>query len=109
MIYLLVSRSIKIDDSVRIETGTPLHIKVPGKNDEEQPIIGFETISLADKFLARKNISRGEYMLILKDRRLSDYYKDQAIFLIENEPQLDEIEKNAEGYDYESHIFKNAL
>jgi hypothetical protein len=108
MIYLLVSRGSEIDGSKKIEAGTPLHIRVPGRDEETQPIIGFDSITLAEKYLERKKIARDEYRFILKDRGLSDDYKNQSIFLIENESQLDEIDNDEEGYDFESHIFKNA-
>ena len=109
MIYLLVSRGREIDGAEKTETGTPLHIKVSSRDSENQPIIGFVTIALAEKYLERKNIPMDEYKFLLKDRGLSDDYNNQPIFLVENESQVDEIEEDAEGYDYESHIFKNAL
>ncbi len=109
MIYLLVSRGKEIDGSEIIEAGTPLHIKISDKEVENLPIIGFVTISLAEKFLDRKNIPRDEYRFILKDRGMGEDYNSQPIFLIENETQMDEMEGDAEGFDYEKHIFKNAL
>ena len=107
MIYLLVSRGRGIDGPEKHAAGTPLHIKVFSRDVENQPILGFVTIALAEKFLERKNIPRDEYRFILKDRGLSDDYNNQPIFLVENESQVDEMERDAEGYDYESHIFKN--
>ena len=91
-----------------MEAGTPLHIKVSGRDDGKHPIIGFETIALAEEFLARKSIAKDEYKLILKDRGYSEHYESYPIFLIESKDQLDEMEKDTEGYDYEKHIFKNA-
>jgi broad specificity polyphosphatase/5'/3'-nucleotidase SurE len=108
MIYLLVSRSRQTDGSKEIEAGTPLNINIPSRDIENQPIIGFVSIALAEKYLERKNISRDEYRFILKDRGQSDDYHDQPIFLVENEAQVKEMESNSEQYDYESHIFKNA-
>ena len=108
MIYLIVSRARGNSGSEKGEAGTPLHIKVSGRDGENQPIIGFVTIALAQKYLERKNIAGDEYKFLLKDRGLSDDYNNQPIFLVENESQVDEMEKDAEGYDYESHIFKNA-
>jgi hypothetical protein len=108
MIYLLVSRGRENDGSEKRPAGTPLHIKVPSRDAENQPILGFETITLAEKFLERKKIPRDEYRFILKDRGLSDDYNNQSILLVENESQVDEMERDADGYDYESHIFKNA-
>ena len=92
MIYLLVSRSIEVDGSEKVAAGTPLQIKVPGREAENHPIIGFETLMLAEEFLSRNKISRDEYRLILKDRRLSEDYNNQSIFLVENEAQLDQME-----------------
>lgn len=109
MIYLLVSRGVEIEGSEIVEAGTPLHIKASSRDVENQPIIGFVTIALAEKFLARKNIPRDEYRFILKDRGLSEDYNNRPIFLVENESQVDEMDRDAEGYDYESHIFKNTL
>ncbi len=108
MIYLLVSRGREIDDAEKVEAGTPLQLKVSSGNDENQPILGFATIALAEKYLDRNNISRDEYRFILKDRGLSEVYNSQPIILVENESQVDEMVKDVEGYDYERHIFKNA-
>ena len=95
MIYLLVSRGREIDGSEIVEVGTPLHINVSSRGIENQPIIGFVTIALAEDFLARKNIPRDEYRFILKDRGLSEDYNNQPIFLVENESQVDEMERAA--------------
>lgn len=109
MIYLIVSRSRETSGSEKGEAGTPLHIKVSGKDGENQPVIGFVTIALAEKYLDREKIPREDYKFLLKDRKLSDDYNNQAIFLVENESQLDEMEDDAEGYDYKNHIYKKAL
>lgn len=65
MIYLLVSRGSEVDGSEIVEAGTPLHIKVSSRDVENQPVIGFVTIALAEKFLERKKITREEYRFIL--------------------------------------------
>ena len=108
MIYLLVSRGREIDGAKKVEAGTPLQLKVSSSNDEDQPILGFATIALAEKYMDRSNISRDEYRFILKDRGLSDVYNSQSIILVENESQVDEMVKDVEGYDYEKYIFKKA-
>lgn len=108
MIYLLVSRGRENNGPEKRAAGTPLRIEVSSRDAENQPILGFETITLAEKFLDRKKIPRDEYRFILKDRGLSDDYNNQPILLVENESQVDEMERDADGYDYESHIFKNA-
>lgn len=109
MIYLLISRSSKISDSAKVEAGTPLHIEVSGRDDGKHPIIGFETIVLTERYLDLKSIPKDEYKLILKDRRRSEYYDGHPILLVESETQLDEMERDSEGYDYEKHIYKIAL
>ena len=109
MIYLLVSRGREFDGSVKIEAGTPLHLKVSGSDNDETPIVGFETLALANEFLDRKNISKDDYKLILKGDGLGDNYENHPIFLVKNESQLDEMERDAEGYDYQKYIYKNAL
>ncbi len=109
MIYLIVSRSSEVADSVTVEAGTPLYLKVSGSDNEENPVIGFETLALADEFLDRKNLPKDDYKLILKGAGLTDNYGNHPILLIKSESQLDEMERDAEGYDYQQHIYKNAL
>jgi hypothetical protein len=109
MIYLLVSRGRKTDGSVKIEAGTPLHLKVSGSDNMENPIIGFDTLALANDFLDRKKIPKDDYKLILKGDGLGDNYENHPIFLVKNKSQLDEMESDAEGYDYQKYIYKNAL
>ena len=108
MIYLIVSRSSKVGDKVSVEAETPLHIKVP-KIDDEDPIIGFESLALAQLFLDRRNIPSNDYKFILKGSGLSERYDNKRIFLVKNESQLDDMERDPEGYDYEKDILKNAL
>jgi hypothetical protein len=108
MIYLIVSRGKNSSGSIECEAGTPLHVNISGRDVESQPIIGFTTIALAEKYLDRKNIPKDEYKFILKDRRVSNEYHQHPILLVENESQMDEMEKDEEAYDYEGHIFKNA-
>lgn len=108
MIYLLISRSSEISGSVRVEAGTPLRIEVSDGEDGKHPVIGFETIALAEEFIDRKGISKDEYKLILKDRGHSERYDSHPIYLVESKNQLDEMEKDTEGYDYNKHIFTNA-
>jgi len=108
MIYLIVSRSSEVRDSVKIEAGTPLYLKASGSDNEENPIVGFETLALVNEFLGRKNILKDDYKLILKGDGLSDRYENHPIFLVKNKSQLDEMERDAEGYDYQKYIYKNA-
>jgi hypothetical protein len=108
MFYLLISRGRVTDGSGKDETGTPLHIQIPGRDAENQPVMGFVTIELAESYLARKKIPRDEYRFVLKDRALSDDYNKEPIFLVESKSQADEMENDEEGYDYERHIFRHA-
>jgi len=109
MIYLIVSRSSEVGDKVRVEAETPLLIKVPKKDEEEHLIIGFESLALAQLFLERRNITDNDYKFVLKGIGLSDKFDNKRIFLVENESQLDEIEKDPEGYDYEKNILGDAF
>ena len=109
MIYLIVSRSSEVGDKVRVDAETPLIIKIPKTNEEEHPIIGFESLALAQLFLERRNIPGSDYKFVLKGIGLSEKFDNKRIFLIENESQLEEIEKDPEGYDYEKNIHGDAL
>jgi hypothetical protein len=46
MIYAITSSSIDLDESIKIDAGVPIHIKVPGRNPEDQPYVGFVTKEL---------------------------------------------------------------
>jgi hypothetical protein len=109
MIYLIVSRSTEIGDKVSIEAETPIHIKVPKTEDNEHLIVGFDSLALAQKFLDRRNIPPNEYKFVLKGRGLTEKFDGKRIFLVKNESQLDDMERDPEGYDYENDILKNAL
>ena len=109
MIYLIVSRNTEIGDKVSIEAGTPIHIKVSKTEDNEHLIVGFDSLTLAQKFLNRRNVSSNEYKFILKGSGLSEKFDGKRIFLVKNESQLDDMERDPEGYDYENDILKNAL
>lgn len=109
MIYLIVSRSTEIGDKVSIEAGTPIHIKVPKAEDNEQLIVGFDSLALAQKYLARRNVTSNEYKFVLKGSGLSEKFDGKRIFVVKNESQLDDMERDPEGYDYENDILRNAL
>jgi len=109
MIYIAISKSKDLGESIKLEAGVPLHIKVNSRGMEDQPIIGFRAIEFGEKYLEKKNIPIGDYQFVPIEKGLSEDFVNQPILIIESESQVDEMEKNAEGYDYESHIYKNAL
>ena len=109
MIYVITSRRIEIGQSVQIDKGIPLHIKVPTRDLDDQPYLGFNSKNLGEKYLEIKNIPTEHLCVVPIDDGLNEEYKSRAILIIENENQIMEMEKDTEGYDYESQIRKNAL
>jgi len=107
MIYVITSRRIEIEKSIQIDNGAPLHIKVPTRDLDDQPFLGFTSKNLGEKYLEVKNIPTEDLCVVSMDDGLNEEYLNRAILVIENENQI--MEMDTEGYDYESHIRKNAL
>tara|TARA_R110002167_G_scaffold317823_1_gene523439 strand:+ start:243 stop:572 length:330 start_codon:yes stop_codon:yes gene_type:complete len=109
MIYIVISGKTEKDESNGIEPGTPLFVKISGGGIGNQPILGFSSIELGEKYLKLKNIPLGSYQLVSIEEGLSVKYKDARVVLFTNEEQLLDVEKDSEGYDYEKRIYTNAL
>jgi hypothetical protein len=109
MIYVITSRRIEIGKSIQLDKGVPLHIKVPTRDLEDQPYLGFTSKNLGEKYLELKNIPKKDLCVVPVDDGLNEEYKNRAILIFENEKQINEMEKDVEGYDYESQIHENAL
>ncbi|MDH3856571.1 MAG: hypothetical protein OEV07_01135 [Gammaproteobacteria bacterium] len=56
-----------------------------------------------------KKISNDDLYILPVDEGLNEAYRNRVKFIFENETQLIEVEKDTEGYDYESQIHENAL
>ena len=108
MIYVITSRRIEIEKSIQIDGGVPLHIKVPTRDLEDQPYLGFTSKNLGEKYLEIKNIPKEDLCVVPIDDGLNEEYINRAILIFENENQIVEMAKDAEGYDYESQIHENA-
>ena len=107
MIYVITSRRVEIGKSVQIDKGVPLHIKVPTRDLDDQPYLGFTSKNLGEKYLEIKNIPTEDLCIVPIDDGLNEEYKSRAILVIENESQI--VEMDTEGYDYESQIRENTL
>jgi hypothetical protein len=109
MIYVITSRRIEIEKSIQLDQGVPLQIKVPTRECEDQPYLGFTSEKLGEKYLELKNIPKEDLCVVPIDDGLNEEYKNRAILIIDNETQIIEMVKDTEAYDYESQIRENAL
>ncbi len=109
MIYVITSRRIEIEKSIQIDKRVPLHIKVPTRDLENQPYLGFTSKYLGEKYLELKNIPKENLRVVPIIDGLNEKYKNRVILIFENEKQIVEMMKDTEGYDYESQIHENAL
>jgi hypothetical protein len=109
MIYVITSRRIDIGKSIQIDKGVPLHIKVPSRDLEGQPYLGFISKELGEKYLEFKKIPTENLGVVPIDDGLNEEYRNRPILIFENENQIIEMEKDTEGYDYDSQIHENAF
>ena len=96
------------DGTASIEPGIPLHIKVPDRNSENQPYIGFTTIELAKKFMEIKGFSGNDFKVVSVEEGSNAAFQKQAMLKFDTEAQITAMEKDIEGYDYESQIHASA-
>lgn len=109
MIYIITSSKTGKGEWNGIEPGTPLFVKVSNKGIDNQPILGFSSIELGERYLKLKNIPLAENQVVPVEEGISEKYKSTRIVFFENEKQLIDMETDPEGYDYEKRIYKNAL
>ena len=109
MTYAITSTRTENEGSLLPKAGVPIHIKVPGRESQDQPFVGFATRELGEKFLSIKNLPSENYCVVVMEEGIDSEYHNNAILIIENERQLIEMENNGEGYDYEKHIHRTAL
>ncbi len=109
MIYTITSIVTEIGDSEKISIKGPLHIKVPNRDIEDQPLLGFSSKELGEAFMGFRNYSSEEYSVVPLKTLLNENNKNKSVLVYENEQQFIDVQKNSEEYDYESLIHQNAL
>jgi len=109
VIYTVTSSKPKIDDSAGISIEGPIRIKVPGRDSEDDPYLGFASEKLAGIFMRIKSLSDKEFCVVQFEELGKSIDKNKPILIYENEQQILEAEKDTEGYDYESLIHHDAL
>ena len=109
MIYTITSRRTEIGDKEKISIEGPFHVKVPGRDIEDHPLLGFTSKELGGAFMKMKSFSTAEFRIVPLDDLLNENNKTKSILVYENEQQILDVEKNSEGYDYESLIRQNTL
>ncbi len=109
MTYAITSRRTENEGPLLPKAGVPIHIKVPGRENQDQPFVGFATRELGEQFLSIKNLPSEDYCVVAIEEGIDTEYHNNAILIFENERQLIDMEKDREGYDYENHIHRSAL
>ena len=96
-------------ETEKISIEGPFHIKVPYRDIEHQPLLGFSSEKLGEAFMRFRNYSAEEYCVVPLKNLLNEKNKNKSVLVYENEQQFIDAAKNTEGYDYESLIRQNAL
>jgi hypothetical protein len=109
MIYSITSRKAETDGEIKISIKGPYRVKVPGRAPEDHPYIGFASQELGETYMKIKNIPAEEFFIVPFDSLLDEERRKGSILIYENEKQILDVEKNSEGYDYESLIRQHAL
>jgi len=109
MIYVIKSRIPGIDDPLATLSEEPLHIKVSTRDLDNQPFIGFATEELGETFLNLKSYLDENYFVVPLGKKIYERYKNRPYIYFENEHQILEVQKNAQGYNYEILIRQNDL
>ena len=92
-----------------ISIGGPFRIKVPKLATEDQPYIGFSSQELGEAYLRIKKFPADDFYIVPIESLLDEEQKKGSILVYETENQIHDVEKDSEGYDYESLIHQNAL
>ncbi len=109
MIYIATSNRKEIAEDIALEADVSLHIKVPSRGLDDQPLLGFASQKLAKEYLEYKNIPTDEYSVLPLDEAISDEYKSKPVLVFENWEQIENVDRNPERYDYEKLIYENDL
>lgn len=102
-------RKSELGGDENISIGGPFRIKVPKLPPEDQPYLGFASQELGEAYLRIKKFPAGDFHIVPIDSLLDEEQKREAILVYETEKQIHDVEKDSEGYDYESLIHRNAL
>ena len=104
MIYTITSKITEIGETEKIFIEGPFHIKLPDRDIENQPLLGFSSEKLGEAFMRFRNYSAEEYSVVPLKNLLNEKNRNMPVLVYENEQQFLDVEKNPEGYDYESLI-----
>ncbi len=99
MIYLLTTN--------RPDLNGPCQIKVPSRDSENQPYVGFVSSELGKAYLKYRGITEEEFFLTPASKLGNKIDRTKNIFLFKDKNQFREIDANTEGYEYEEHILEN--
>lgn len=104
MIWTIVSRWTHARESINQTIGSPLYIKVPKRNLEQQPILGFKSYELGCEYIKKKNIPQQDYEVVSVQSGIASENQNRPIFVFESIEQISEIDEDTEGFDYEKFI-----
>ncbi|MBT8370254.1 MAG: hypothetical protein KJO34_04785 [Deltaproteobacteria bacterium] len=102
-------RKNELGGNEHISIGGPFRIKVPKASSDDQPYIGFSSQELGEAYLKIKNFPADDFYIVPIETLLDEEQRKHPILIYENEKQIHDVEKDSEGYDYESLIHQNAL
>ncbi len=92
-----------------ISIGGPFRIKVPKLAPNDQPYIGFSSQELGEEYLRIKKFPADDFYIVTIESLLNEEQRKESILVYETEKQIHDVEKDSEGYDYESLIHQNSL
>lgn len=109
MIYTITSRHTEIGETEKTFIKGPFHVKVPGRDKENHPLLGFSSTKLGEVFMRVRKFSEAEYCIVPMDDLLNEDNRHQSVLVYESEKQILDVLDDPEEYDYESLIQDNAL